>query len=93
MMDPRLDNHGFKIPTQNENNAFQLPPQLTAPSLANPPPQYFGGYTNDGMPNINLDLSSAMFEGDRMMDDTADAKRRRIARVGVSLFCGIYSTR
>jgi hypothetical protein len=94
MMDPpRRENHGFQMPSQTENNGFQLPPHMTAPPLVNAPPQYFGGgYTNDGLSNLNPD--TIFPEADRIfMDDTADAKRRRIARVCVSLHCGVYSTK
>jgi hypothetical protein len=90
---PRRENHGFQMPPQTENNGFQLPPQMTAPPLVNAPPQYFGdGYTNDGLSNMTPEQIFA--EADRIfMDDTADAKRRRIARVCVSLYCGVYSTK
>jgi len=71
MMDPRHDNNGF-----------QMPPQMAAPPLMNPPPQIFGSY--DGLPNLNLpDLSQPIFGDATLMDDSIEAKRRRIARVGL----------
>jgi hypothetical protein len=70
-MDPLHDIKGFQMPA----------PQLMN---HNPPPQIFGGYTADGLPlNAGLgDLSGQLF-GDpaTLMDDSNEAKRRRIARV------------
>ena len=71
---------------QHDNKSFTVPP------LINPPPQIFGG--NDGSPtdpNFNAgqyfteDLAGAM-------DESNDAKRRRIARVCAPLLqCYIHS--
>lgn len=68
-MDPRHDPNGFQMPS------------MTAPPLMNPPPQIFGAY--DGLPNMNMaDLSAGQLFGDgALMDDSIEAKRRRIARV------------
>jgi hypothetical protein len=54
------------------------------PHMVNPPPQIFGGYAPDGMQMQHLppELAAQMF-GDpaTLLDDTNEAKRRRIARV------------
>lgn len=50
----------------------------------NPPPQIFGGYSEHGMPMPQLppDLMAAQMFGDHgLLEDTNEAKRRRIARV------------
>jgi hypothetical protein len=79
MMDPRHDHKGFQMP------------QMAAPPLMNPPPQIFGAYSVDGLSNMNLpDLSQQPIFGDgTLMDESLEAKRRRIARVGLR---AIYST-
>jgi len=65
-----------------DHNGFQMP-QMAAPSLMNPPPQIFGGYTANGMPNMDMaDLSQPLFGDGSLMDESIEAKRRRIARVG-----------
>jgi hypothetical protein len=69
-MDPLHDMNGYPIP---------------APHLLNhnPPPRIFGGYPADGLTSaVPLDLSGQLF-GDpgTLMDDSSEAKRRRIARV------------
>jgi hypothetical protein len=70
-----------------DHNGFQMP-QMAAPPLMNPPPQIFGAYATDGLPNMNMaDLSQPIFgDGSLMdgslMDESIEAKRRRIARVG-----------
>jgi hypothetical protein len=49
----------------------------------NPPPQIFGAYGNDGMPmppNMG-DISQAIFGDGTLLDESNEAKRRRIARV------------
>jgi hypothetical protein len=70
IMDPRHD-----------HNVFQMP-QMAAPPLMNPPPQIFGAYVPDGMPNMNLkDLNQPIFGDASLMDESLEAKRRRIARV------------
>jgi hypothetical protein len=65
-----------------DHNGFQMP-QMAAPPLMNPPPQIFGAYAADGLPNMNLqDLSQPIFGDGSLMDESIEAKRRRIARVG-----------
>jgi len=62
---------------------FQMPP-MGPQTLINPPPQIFGGYTQDGMPVSHLppDLAAQMFpDPSSLLDDANEAKRRRIARV------------
>jgi hypothetical protein len=65
---------------------FQMP-GMAPPPLMNPPPQIFGGYTPDGLPLQHLppELAAQMFSDHGLMDDTSEAKRRRIARVSLSL--------
>ena len=78
MMDPRHDNH----------NSFQMPSSI-APPMMNPPPHIFGAYSAEGLPmeaNL-LDLSAPMFTDGTLLDESNEAKRRRIARVRVS--CGV----
>ena len=59
------------------------------PPIMNPPPQIFGGYTADGEP-LSESLQAGMFSDEQFYangDDLGgqgDAKRRRIARVGIS---------
>jgi hypothetical protein len=69
-------------------NSFQMPgPQLMS---HNPPPQIFGGFAASGLPmSADLDLSGQLF-GDptTLMDDSNEAKRRRIARVCPEMQCG-----
>ncbi|KAK0626710.1 fungal-specific transcription factor domain-containing protein [Immersiella caudata] len=63
------------------HGGFQMP--MTAPPLMNQPPQIFGGYTEHGMPLHQMppDLSVAQMFGDHgLLDDSQEAKRRRIAR-------------
>lgn len=66
----------------HDNNGFM--PQINAPPLMNPPPQMFGGYSNDGMPMVSNmgDLSQGIYGDGTLMDESNEAKRRRIARVG-----------
>lgn len=47
------------------------------PSIINQPPQMFG---YDGMPTITPDMASQMFPDNMLLDDTVEAKRRRIAK-------------
>lgn len=74
--------------TLHDINGFQMP----APQLINhnPPPQIFGGFTADGLPmSAGLgDLPGQLF-GDpaTLMDDSNEAKRRRIARVWFNSYC------
>ena len=62
--------------------AFQMPGMGT-PQLMNPPPPIFGPYGSDGLPVQQLppDLAAHMFSDNVLMEDTNEAKRRRIARV------------
>lgn len=50
----------------------------------NPPPQIFGAYTTDGLPlQPNMpDMSQPIFGDGTLLDESNEAKRRRIARVG-----------
>ena len=61
---------------------FQMPGMAT-PQLMNPPPPIFGPYGADGLPVQQLppDLAGHMFSDNVLMEDTNEAKRRRIARV------------
>jgi len=65
----------------DNTNGFQLP-QIPAPPLMNPPPQIFGGYSADGlpMPSNMVDLSQPIFGDGTLLDESNEAKRRRIAR-------------
>jgi hypothetical protein len=64
-----------------ESNSFI--PQISAPPLMNPPPQIFGAYTADGMPMPSTlpDMSGPLFGDGTLLDESNEAKRRRIARV------------
>ncbi|KAH8767955.1 fungal-specific transcription factor domain-containing protein [Hyaloscypha sp. PMI_1271] len=67
-------------PPMMDHNGFQMP-QMAAPPLMNPPPQIFGAYSADGLPNMNMqDLSQPLFGDGSLMDESIEAKRRRIAR-------------
>jgi len=59
---------------------------MQPPPLMNPPPQIFGAYDHDGMPmGASLaGMDTGGLFGDGMgggMDESSEAKRRRIARV------------
>ncbi|KAL2197533.1 fungal-specific transcription factor domain-containing protein [Corynascus similis CBS 632.67] len=63
------------------HSGFQMP--IPPPPLMNPPPQIFGGYSEHGMPMAQFpsDLIAAQMFGDHgLLEDTTEAKRRRIAR-------------
>jgi len=62
----------------HSNHGFNMPP----PPLMNPPPQIFGAYDNNGMPMpASLpDLPGPMFTDGTLLDESNEAKRRRIAR-------------
>ncbi|KAK4669674.1 uncharacterized protein QC763_205020 [Podospora pseudopauciseta] len=63
------------------HGGFQMP--IQPPPLMNPPPQIFGGYAEHGMPMPQLppDLMATQMFGDHgLLEDTNEAKRRRIAR-------------
>lgn len=65
-----------------------MPPQgmPQPPQVYNPPPQIFGGYAPDGLPNMSMpDLGQNLFPDATLMDESIEAKRRRIARVGFSI--------
>ncbi len=65
-----------------DHMTFQMPGS-GPPPLMNQPPQIFGSYGQDGMPNMaNIpDMTAHMFsEAQLLLDDSNDAKRRRIAR-------------
>ncbi|KAF7543926.1 hypothetical protein G7Z17_g10352 [Cylindrodendrum hubeiense] len=60
-----------------DHMGFQMP--AMAPPLINQPPQIFGSY--DGLPHLTNDLAAQMFSDSAMLlDDSVEAKRRRIAR-------------
>ncbi|KAK1243734.1 hypothetical protein MKX08_001872 [Trichoderma sp. CBMAI-0020] len=59
---------------------FQMPP-LVAPQLTNQPPQIFGSYLAEGLPQLTPDMAAQLFpDSSMLLDDSLDAKRRRIAR-------------
>ncbi|OAA40364.1 Transcription factor [Metarhizium rileyi] len=61
---------------------FQIP-GMGPPPIMNQPPQIFGGYGPDGLSNAQMptDLAAHMFpDAHLLMEDTNEAKRRRIAR-------------
>ncbi|KAL2259348.1 hypothetical protein VTK26DRAFT_6997 [Humicola hyalothermophila] len=63
------------------HSGFQMP--IPPPPLLNQPPRIFGGYTDHGLPIPQLppDLMAAQMFGDHgLLEDTTEAKRRRIAR-------------
>ena len=66
-----------------DHMSFQMP-SMGRPALLNPPPQIFGGYSQEGMPvsQIPPELAAQMFpDHATLLDDANEAKRRRIARV------------
>jgi len=69
---------------------FQMP--IPPPPIINQPPQIFGGYTEHGIPippQLPPDLMAAQMFGDPgLLEDTTEAKRRRISRVSPSLCSG-----
>ncbi|KAL2135080.1 hypothetical protein VTI74DRAFT_9896 [Chaetomium olivicolor] len=63
------------------HTGFQMP--IPPPPLLNQPPQIFGAYNEHGltMPQLPPDLLAAQMFGDPgLLEDTNEAKRRRIAR-------------
>ncbi|KAH8888668.1 hypothetical protein GQ53DRAFT_227831 [Thozetella sp. PMI_491] len=61
------------------HGGFQMP--MPAPVLMNQPPQIFGGYPGpDGLTQLHPELTAQMFADHGILDDTNEAKRRRIAR-------------
>lgn len=75
----------------HDRHAYQMP-QMQAPPLMNPPPQIFGGYTPDGLPMASNmpDMSGALFGDGSLLDDSNEAKRRRIARVHSGIYLRIH---
>ncbi|KAF7927621.1 uncharacterized protein EAE98_006003 [Botrytis deweyae] len=63
----------------HDTNTFM--PQISAPPIMNPPPQIFGAYNADGLPVSTLpDLNGPIFGDGTLLDESNEAKRRRIAR-------------
>ena len=63
---------------------FQIPGTMPPPVNHPPPPQVFGAYGPDGLPQAQLppELAAQMFpDSGFLFDESQDAKRRRIARV------------
>jgi hypothetical protein len=69
-------------PPNMANNSFRTSP-VSAPPLMNPPPQIFGAYTPEGVPIPATlpDVGAPMFTDGSLMEESNEAKRRRIARV------------
>ncbi|KAL2191239.1 hypothetical protein L209DRAFT_674666 [Thermothelomyces heterothallicus CBS 203.75] len=69
---------------RNMHSGFHMP--IPPPPLMNPPPPIFGGAAGYGehgmpMPQFPPDLITAQMFGDHgLLEDTTEAKRRRIAR-------------
>ncbi len=65
-----------------DHMGFQIP-GMAPPPLMNQPPQIFGTYAPEGLPQMPPpDFASHMFPDSHMlMEDSNEAKRRRIARV------------
>lgn len=62
---------------------FQIP-AMAQSTLMNQPPQIFGTHAYDGMrmQNLSPELTAQMFgDSTMLLDDSNEAKRRRIARV------------
>ncbi|KYK61473.1 binuclear Zn cluster-containing protein [Drechmeria coniospora] len=60
--------------------SFQIP-GMVPPPMMNQPPQIFGGYGTEGIPQLPPELASHMFsDSSLLMEDSNEAKRRRIAR-------------
>lgn len=73
------------------HGGFQMP--MAPPVLLNQPPQIFGGYPGpDGM-QMHPDLAAQMFADHGLLDDTNEAKRRRIARVSLPRLPAANETR
>ncbi|KAM4056225.1 fungal specific transcription factor [Hirsutella rhossiliensis] len=63
-----------------DHMGFQIP-GMAPPPLMNQPPQIFGTYGPDGLPQMPSDFASHMFpDSHLLMEDSNEAKRRRIAR-------------
>ena len=63
--------------SQQDNAAFNVPP------IINPPPQIFGGNDPNGSPTAPIFQGLPYFADDQPggMEESNEAKRRRIARV------------
>lgn len=63
---------------------FQIPGGMPRP-MNHPPPQVFGSYGPDGLPQVQHlppEVAAQMFPDSHLLfDESQDAKRRRIARV------------
>lgn len=74
---------------------FQIP-AMVQPTLMNQPPQIFGTHAYDGMrmQNLSPELTAQMFgDSTMLLDDSNEAKRRRIARVspvGSACVLGVF---
>ncbi|RDA83361.1 hypothetical protein CP532_3718 [Ophiocordyceps camponoti-leonardi (nom. inval.)] len=63
-----------------DHMSFQIP-GMAPPPVMNQPPQIFGPYGHEGMPHMASDFASHMFpDAHLLMEDSNEAKRRRIAR-------------
>jgi hypothetical protein len=73
---------------------FQMNGQVP-PQLMNQPPQMYGGYGQDdmsAMSGMGPDLTAHMFsDAQLLMEDTNEAKRRRIARVSPINLCTLHT--
>lgn len=66
-----------------DHMGFQIP-GMAPPPLMNQPPQIFGTYGPDGLSQMAPDFASHMFpDSHLLMEDSNEAKRRRIARVSI----------
>ena len=78
-----MESHnGF--PENLNQHGYQMPNGLQPPPIMNQPPQVFGQYDHEGLPMPgSLQDHSGMFVGGdgTFMDESSEAKRRRIARV------------
>lgn len=73
---------------------FQIP-AMAQPPLMHQPPQIFGAnaYDTMQMQHLSPDLTAQMFgDPSMMLDDTTDAKRRRIARVSPASSAATHNT-
>jgi len=66
----------------DNSNGFMS--SMPAPPIMNPPPQIFGAYSHDGLPIPATlpDMPGPIFSDGTLLDESNEAKRRRIARVG-----------
>ena len=70
---------------QNGNGNGGFLGSMQPPPMMNPPPQIFGAYDHDGLPMganmVGMDGGNYFGDGMTTMDESSEAKRRRIARV------------